>query len=46
MMTGFVPVARWLANKQRAKQKEAVAMTQIRTTHMNETVFGIKMIKM
>jgi ABC-type multidrug transport system fused ATPase/permease subunit len=42
----FVPVLGILTKKQRKFQKGVVKQTATRTTHMNETVFGVKMIKM
>ena len=46
VMCLFVPVLGILTKKQRKHQKDAIAKTTVRTTHVNETVFGIKMIKM
>lgn len=46
VMCLFVPVLGILTKKQRSHQKAAIAKTTVRTTHINETVFGVKMIKM
>lgn len=46
LLFAFVPVAKKLSNMQRSRQKETLKKTAVRTTHMNETVTGIKMIKM
>ena len=46
LLFAFMPLAKKLSNMQRSRQKAALEKTAVRTTHINETVTGIKMIKM
>jgi ABC-type multidrug transport system fused ATPase/permease subunit len=42
----FVPIMMMIGRAQRKRQQSVIKETGVRTTHLRETIYGIKMIKM